>query len=315
LSPHPQQRYTIGAGFGTDTGARGKLGWDNRRINDRGHRFGIEYNVSQIHAGLAARYIIPIRNPRTDQFALTTSYSNDYPETNRSETFLVGGSRSVDRGNNWLETLYLNYQTESFSVGDESGNSVMLMPGITWSKVSADNRIYPLRGLRLLLDVHGAHPDLLSNVQFVQVHAQAKFIHKFFAKERIILRGDVGTTRFGEIRSLPTSVRFFAGGDHSVRGYAYESLGPRDASGQVIGGEQLLVGSAELEHRLTDKWSVALFYDAGNAMNDWHTSLEKGAGFGIHWLSPVGPIRFDLAFALTEPGTPQRLHIIVGPDL
>jgi translocation and assembly module TamA len=315
LSPRPQHRYTLGAGYGTDTGARGKLGWDNRRINDRGHRFGLEYSVSQIHEGLAARYIIPIRNPRTDQFAITTSYSNDYPKTSSSETFLLGGSRSVDRGNNWLETLYLNYQTESFSVGGESGNSVMLMPGITWSKVSADNRIYPLRGLRLLLDVHGAHPDLLSNVQFVQVRAQAKFIHKFFAKERIILRGDVGATRFGAIRSLPTSVRFFAGGDQSVRGYAYNSLGPVNASGQVLGGSQLLVGSAELEHRFTDKWSVALFYDAGNAMNDWQESLKKGVGFGIHWRSPVGPIRFDLGFAISEPGVPKRLHITVGPDL
>jgi translocation and assembly module TamA len=315
LSPRPKHRYTIGAGYGTDTGPRGRLGWENRRINDRGHRITTEYSISHIQEGLTARYIIPIRNPRTDQFAITSSYSNDHPSTSKSETFLLGTSRSIDLGNNLLQTLYLNYQTESFSVGDESGNSVMLMPGITWSKVSADNRIYPLRGLRLLLDVRGAHPELVSNVQFIQVRGQAKFVHQFFDKERIILRGDVGATRFGSIHTLPTSVRFFAGGDQSVRGYAYNSLGPVNSAGQVVGGEQLLVGSAEVEHRFTDKWSVALFYDAGNAMNDWQESLKKGAGFGIHWRSPVGPIRFDLGFALSEPGTPKRLHITVGPDL
>jgi translocation and assembly module TamA len=315
LLPRPQHRYTIGAGYGTDTGARGKLGWENRRINDRGHRFSTEYNISQIHEGLTARYIIPIRNPRTDQFAITSSYSNDYPENSRSESFLLGVSRSIDRGKNWLETVYLNYQTESYSVGDDTGDSVMVMPGITWSKVIADNRIYPSRGLRLSLDVRGAHTGLISNVQFIQVRGQAKFIHKLFAKDRIILRGDVGATTFGAIRTLPTSVRFFTGGDQTVRGYAYNSLGPRDASGNVVGGSQLLVGSVEFEHRFTDKWSVVIFSDVGNAINSWQESLKRGSGFGIHWRSPVGPIRFDLGFAVSEPGSPKRLHINVGPDL
>lgn len=315
LTPRPQHRYTIGAGYGTDTGARGKLGWENRRINDRGHRFSTEYGVSEIRDSLTARYIVPIRNPRSDQFAVTSSWSNDHPRTSQSETFLLGVSRSIDRGSNWLETAYLNYQTESYSVGSDKGDSVLLLPGITWTKVSADNRIYPLRGLRLLLDVRGAHPDLISNAQFLQVRAQAKFVHKLFGKGRILLRGDVGATRFGAVRSLPTSVRFFAGGDQSVRGYAYNSLGPLNSAGQVVGGEQLLVGSAEYEHNFAAKWSGAVFYDTGNAINNWQEALKEGVGFGIRWRSPIGPIRFDLAFAISEPGTPKRLHITVGPDL
>lgn len=310
-----QHRYTAGVGYGTDTGPRGKLGWENRRINDRGHRFSTEYKVSEISDSFTARYSVPIRNPSTDQFAITSSWSNDHPETSQSETFLLGVSRSIDRGSNWLETTYLNYQTESYSVGGDHGDSVLLMPGITWSKISADNRIYPLRGLRLLLDVRGAHPDLISNAQFVQVRAQAKFVHKIFGEGRLLLRGDVGATRFGAIRNLPTSVRFFTGGDQSVRGYAYNSLAPRNAAGQVVGGEQLLVGSIEYEQRFAEKWSAALFYDTGNAINNWQEALKEGVGFGVRWLSPIGPIRFDLAWAISEPGTPKRLHINVGPDL
>lgn len=315
LTPRYQYRYTVGAGYGTDTGPRGKLGWENRRINDSGHRLSTEYKTSEIHDGLTARYSVPIRNPRSDQFAITTSWSNDHPKTSHSETFLLGASRSIDRGANWLETLYLNYQTESYSVGDDRGDSTMLLPGITWTKVTADNRIYPYRGLRLLLDVRGTHPALISNAQFLQVRAQAKFVHKIFGAGRILLRGDVGATRFGAIRTLPTSARFFAGGDQSVRGYAYNTLAPRNAAGQIVGGEQLLVGSVEYEQRFADKWSTALFYDAGNAMNNWQEDLKEGAGFGIRWRSPIGPIRFDLAWALSEPGAPKRLHITVGPDL
>jgi translocation and assembly module TamA len=315
LTPRDKQLYTVGVGYGTDSGARGKLGWENRRINDRGHRFSVEYNSSSILDSLTARYIIPIRNPRSDQFAITSKVSNDYLPTSKSETFLFGVSRSVDRGNNWLETLYLNYQTENYSIAGESGNSVLLLPGITMSKVSADNRIYPLRGIRLLVDVRGANPAVISNAQYLQVRGQVKFVHKLFGKGRILLRGDVGATRFGALRNLPPSQRFFAGGDQSVRGYAYDSLGPRNAAGQVIGGEQLLVGSVEYEQRFTDKWSAAVFYDTGNAINDWQEALKEGVGFGVRWRSPIGPIRFDLGFAISEPGTPKRLHINVGPDL
>ena len=315
LVPRDKHLYTVGVGYGTDTGARGKLGWENRRVNNRGHRFNVEYNTSSILDSLTANYIIPIRNPRSDQFTITSKVSNDYLPTSKSETFLFGVSRSIDRGNNWLETLYLNYQTENYSIAGESGNSVLLLPGITMSKVSADNRIYPLRGIRLLVDVRGANPAVVSNAQYLQVRAQAKFVHKLFGKGRILLRGDVGATRFGAIRTLPTSVRFFAGGDQSVRGYAYNSLGPRNAAGQVIGGEQLLVGSAEYEQRFTDKWSGAVFYDTGNAINNWQEALKDGVGFGVRWRSPIGPIRLDLAWAISEPGAPKRLHLNVGPDL
>lgn len=317
LTPRAQQLFTAGAGYGTDTGLRGRLGWEARRINHKGHRFTSEYKVSQIQDSLTARYIIPIRNPRTDQLALTSSWINDHPEVSTSETYLLGLSRSVDHGNNWLQTVYLNYETERFSVAGESGNSLMLMPGITWTKVSADNRIYPERGLYLLLDVRGAHPALLSNVQFLQVQAQGKFIHKLFGDARILLRGQVGATRSGSIRALPTSVRFFTGGDQSVRGYDYQSLGPRNAAGQVVGGEQLLVGSVEFEQRFTHGWSGAVFYDIGNAINSWQEALKEGAGFGVRWRSPVGPIRFDLAFPISEPNAFEHPHphISVGPDL
>jgi translocation and assembly module TamA len=317
LTPRPQQLFTVGAGYGTDTGLRGKLGWEARHINHKGHRFTSEYKLSQIQDSLTARYIIPIRNPRTDQLAITSSWIDDHPEFSTSETYLLGLSRSVDHGNNWLQTVYLNYQTERFSVAGESGNSLMLMPGITWTKVSADNRIYPERGLYLLLDVRGAHPALLSNVQFLQVQGQGKFIHKLFGDARILLRGQVGATRSGSIRALPTSVRFFAGGDQSVRGYDYQSLGPRNAAGQVVGGEQLLVGSVEFEQRFTHGWSGAVFYDVGNAINSWQEALKAGAGFGVRWRSPVGPVRIDLAFPISEPDAFKHPHpyISVGPDL
>ena len=110
-------------------------------------------------------------------------------------------------------------------------------------------------------------------------------------------------------------MRFFAGGSQSVRGYAYQSLGPVDASGKVVGGKHLMIGSIEFEHSFENKWGVAVFYDGGNAIDNMADDLERGAGFGLRWQSPIGPVRIDLASAVSQEGQPWRLHITIGPDL
>jgi translocation and assembly module TamA len=109
-------------------------------------------------------------------------------------------------------------------------------------------------------------------------------------------------------------VRFFAGGDNSVRGYEYQSLGPRGENGQVVGGELLLTSSAEVEVGLVGKFAFAGFYDAGNAFTSLGDGImEQGVGGGLRWKSPVGPIRLDLAFPIDH--NDWRFHFTMGPDL
>ena len=118
------------------------------------------------------------------------------------------------------------------------------------------------------------------------------------------------------IEQLPTSLRFFAGGDASVRGYAYNSIGPTDEEGVVIGGKNLLVGSLEYEHRVWDGWSLAAFVDSGDAFDGASPELKTGAGVGLRWRSPVGPVRIDLASGLDRPpGDAFRFSFSIGPEL
>jgi translocation and assembly module TamA len=125
----------------------------------------------------------------------------------------------------------------------------------------------------------------------------------------------VGRLFTGDFRQLPPTIRYFTGGDQSVRGYRYLQLGPRDAAGNVIGGEALVAASVELDHRVLESWSVALFYDVGNALDELSLSLEQGAGAGIRWLSPIGLVRLDGAFAISQTDSPFRVHFSIGPDL
>jgi len=196
-----------------------------------------------------------------------------------------------------------------------SGLSRLLIPGVSWTRIDADSRIYTTRGSRLALSLQGAARGVLSNTSFAQADLQAKVIRSFGTGNRLIVRGEAGATYVSDFSRLPVSLRFFAGGDNSVRGYAYRSLGPTDASGAVIGGRYLLVGSVEYDRRIVGNWGAAVFYDAGNAFNSRPASLKRGAGVGLRWRSPVGMVRIDLASALSEPGHPLRLHISIGPDL
>lgn len=315
LEPRNKHRYLAGVGYGTDTGIRGTLGWENRHVTDSGHRLRADLRLSEIKSNFIARYRIPTRNPRTDRIEFISSWLYNNPVTSKSETLLVGASHTVFRGSGWLETVYLNYQMENFTVGNQSGQSNMLLPGISWSRVDADSRIYTRHGTRLLLDIKGTDPLLGSNTQFIQVRAQGKIIRPLGENGRVILRGDAGVSRVGDFAKLPASLRFFTGGDQTVRGYGYNTLGPRDGSGKVIGGEQLLVGSAEYEYSVTEKWSGAIFFDAGNALDDWRQKLKQGTGAGVRWKTPIGLIRVDLAWALSEPGNPWKFHLVIGPDL
>jgi len=114
---------------------------------------------------------------------------------------------------------------------------------------------------------------------------------------------------------LPVSVRFFAGGDNSVRGYGYEELGPTNDEGDVVGGRHLLTGSVEYNHPVVGRWSLAAFMDAGNAFDTFNDyEVFRGVGTGVRWRSPIGPIRVDVARPVDEPGN-FRLHISMGAVL
>ena len=314
LTPRNPHRYTLGLGYGTDTGARTKFGWERPRLNQRGHRFNTELKVSEIGYSLSAHYRVPVLNPRTDQLVYSAGVVNEKTDTSDSTVRTIGTSLNRSRGP-WRESISLNYQQEEFVVADDSGNSILLMPGVNWSRTWGSNFIRTFDGLRFDISLRGASEKIVSDTDFLQLQGGIKAITPLGQRDRIIARGRLGGTLTEEFHQLPSSVRFFAGGAQSVRGYAYQSLGPVDDSGEVVGGKHLMSGSIEFEHSLNGKWGLAVFYDGGNAIDKISDKLERGAGFGGRWQSPIGPVRLDIATAVSDPDHPWRLHINIGPDL
>ena len=311
--PAKQNSFSFGLGYGTDTGPRGKVSWEKRYINKKGHKAISEIIISGIKQDFAASYIIPLKRPVTDNLIFSGKWLEESTESSDSTTFSLGLSRQIKRGY-WLKSMSLKLNNETFTVGDDSGTSFALIPQTTWTWLKADNSAYPKKGSRLTFDVQGALKDVVSNVSFLRGEMSGKLIRSPFKDARIILRADAGFMETSNFSDIPASLRFYAGGDNSIRGFAYKELGPKDETGDVVGGKYLLVGSMEYEHMLTEKWSGAVFWDMGNASDHLSFSLKHGIGVGVRWHSPIGPVRIDIASAVSEPGAPLRLHLNIGPD-
>jgi len=316
LSAHKPREYQFGGGYGTDTGPRGKVAVQWRRLNRRGHTAEAEITVAPVEQSISTQYRIPGVGTPTGMLTLLAGYALLNPSVSNTKAILTGARLTRDRFG-WRETLSLMYAHEAFGVGVDSGTSNLLIPGASWERTRTNDPLFPSRGWRVRLSLQGSP---IGSTTFAQVEVTAKLIQSIAPRTRILLRGDVGRTFTNAFRSLPPTIRFFAGGSESVRGYGYLSLGPLDSQGNVIGGRTLEVASLELDHRIFNRWAIAAFTDVGSALDAFSLSvrqdaLQQGIGAGIRWLSPIGLIRIDGAFAVTQPGTPFHLHFSMGPDL
>ncbi len=315
LTPGKTKVYGVGAGFSTDTGPRGRASYTNRRINDRGHQWGASMLLSKVDSELTANYRLPFDNPRSEWLSFDAGFKRENTDTSKSDTYQIGTRLVVDRDNEWQENRFISLLVEDFEISDLRDTSKLLVPGISWLRVQAENRLRPIRGSRLFFQFRGSSDVLVSDSSFLQFTTAAKWVRQLWSSARVIARGEFGATLVDRFDDLPPSIRFFVGGDSSVRGYDYEVLGPVDESGAVIGGKNKLVGSIEFEQEMWPKNSIAFFVDSGNAADDFDFDLSTGAGIGYRWQSPIGPLRIDLAKPLDGLDRSIRLHVSFGPDL
>ena len=315
LEDRRPRRYTLGAGFGTDTGPRGRLGFRHRRLNRSGHQFDSELRGSEIGADVTIRYSIPLEQPLDARFTALAGLEREQTQSVDRDSIRFGLTRSWKPTKRWLFTRYLFWEREDFRVGGATGESTVLRPGLEGTYRRADDRLNPTRGIRLHVDISAAADTLGSSLDLLRGHAELDTLNPLWPGARLRLGGEIGSIVTEELRRVPASLRFFAGGDQSVRGFAFEALGPTNATGEVIGGTQLLVGRVEVQQDLFGRWGIATFFDVGNAFSSLQDPLERSAGAGLRWRSPVGPIRLDFAAALSREGNPIRLHVFMGPEL
>jgi len=310
----PNQMET-GLGFSTDEGPRVQWNWERPWVNDDGHRFSSQIKVAQTTQTVDFSYRIPNKNPIDDYYQFQTTYANVDQDDTRSQKIETGLHYWTTLMGRWQRDYFFKTAYEKYEQGEDSGNSLLFLPGASISRVRSLGGVDPYWGDQQSVSVMFSDPTWGSDTRFVKVWGKTKWLRTVASKHRFIFRAEQGALLWGNLSEIPASQRFFTGGDQTVRGFGYESISPLDSSGKLSGALNESIGSVEYNYQVAQKWRVATFVDAGTATNDYKDHWKVGTGIGGRWLTPVGQLRFDLAFGVSERQVPYRLHFALGPEL
>lgn len=300
------QQYNFGVGYGTNTGARTSIGMDLYRVTDTGQHLSALLNLSTVTTSITTKYYIPGERPTIDQYVEGFYLGRFTPNAGTAYTRQLFSGYETKLNSLWSASANLNYLHERFAFNNDPYTTADLVyPSFNISRLSSDNAINPTNGTRVILDVAGSPVN--TEEEFLKTELSAKWIFPPTTNNFVILRGDVGVIYANDYsQQFPLSMRFFAGGFNSVRGYSYQSLGP---------GKYLKVGSAEIQQRVYDEFFVGVFVDEGNASDCVTQPLERGIGLDFIYRTSVGPISIDIAQANTDPGKPLSIEFNFGANL
>jgi translocation and assembly module TamA len=317
LTTREPRTLGLGLGYSTDVGPRIRFDFTRHWVNPQGHSYGIESELSAPRQNVGFFYDVPLDPPLTDKLRYAAGYQYEElsDKDSLSRLLTVGPEWHRRLPSGWQRVWALKWRHEQYELGDDSGVSTLLMPGVAYSFLRSDNRLDPSHGYRLRFELGAAKEGVFSDADLVHANATVKGLTTLGVRHRFLGRVEVGGNWTNEYTNVPPSLRYFAGGDQSVRGYDYQSLSPTNSDGDRIGGRYQLAVSAEYQYSLTEKWRLATFVDQGNSFNSLELpSLKSSVGVGVRWVSPVGPIRVDLAHPLDGEGG-VRLHFSMGPEL
>lgn len=314
LEPARENVMSIGIGFATNTGIRVKGSWLRPHHNDLGHQLKTDSSVSRLRKEITASYQIPHKvSPATGKYSIDLGVLNHRTDETYSQLRSLNFSdQRLTRGG-WYRDSFIRWENENTTGSTERLN--LLLPGIGFSRTKTSGGLLPEKGLFFSFNILGGSKYLLSDVNMIRATASAKVLSSWDKRHYLIARTDLGALKSNKFSRIPTSHRFFAGGDNSIRGFAYQSISPLNSDGEATGGKYLMTASAEYNYYIRDRWALAAFIDTGRAYKDSDEPYKVGIGAGIRWLSPVGPLRIDLATGISETEKTMRLHLAIGPQL
>jgi len=302
---------TLGLGIGasTDTGPRAQVNYRDLNLLGQAWRLSGNFKVAQKEQSLGSELQFP-QDRLGYRYSLNADLARTDVEGVVTRNLTLGGKRSRLRGK--IETsLGLNYIHEQQDLEGAPGDRLTaLIASWAWTRRDVDSLLFPTRGTLLSVQADAAHQGLLSDQSFVRSYGKATWFHPLGPKGQLILRGELGAVMAESRDGIPSDYLFRTGGDQTVRGYAYQSLGVTEGDA-TVGGRYLAVVSAEYVHWLMPQWGAALFVDAGDAADQW-ADLEPvlGYGLGVRWKSPIGLLGLDVAHGQETDET--RLHFAVG---
>lgn len=305
LTERAPRTVRLGAKWSTSEGAGVRGSWEHRNLFGRAERLTLGLSIAQIEQSAT----VDFRKPnflRSDQ-SLLASAEAVHEETEAFKENRVKAGLSLERSLNrwWTGSLGATFQITETE--DSNGRITYQLIGIPalLRYDNTDDLLDPREGLRASL---AATPYFGASDQrattFTRLEAAGSTYFGFSDEFVLALRGRYGLIATDDTTDVPGSTRFYAGGGGSVRGYGYQLAGPLDAQGDPVGGRSVLEASAEARYRFTETIGGVAFIDGGQAFSSLEPSFSDpllwGAGLGIRYYTPIGPVRLDVATPLNR---------------
>ena len=316
--------FDVGVGYSTDTEERMSLTWRTPRINRHGHSQQTRLEYSPINPSGRFTYSIPVSDPLTDVVQLWARVEeNEFGDIDSRQNEL--GIKRETKDRNWIYGYSLRELNESWDIaGYSASNDYLLFGGSVSRRTHRGSIVDPEWGFSQLYTVEAAADQVGSDLDLLRFTAALRYVMTPVPRNRLVTRLDLGRVKIanGDRRDLAPSLAFFAGGSQSIRGYAYQSLGDEltvvgpngETKTAVVGGDRLVIGSLEYQYYFTATWRGALFVDAGDAFDRGEFDAKVGAGFGVHYVTPVGAVRVELANSVSEDDPSWRLVFAIGAE-
>lgn len=314
LQPKKRNEMEVGIGYVTDVGPRFQLNWKKPWINNRGHSLETNTYISKPEQKFEFGYNMPVK-AHPLQYYYQISGGIEHEELNDTKTTgaHLGFQRFWNHEAGWAFSLGLKARYDEFRQANDRYRTLLIYPTASINRTRSDGNRFPLWGDSQKLTVNWGSKLWASDVNFYSAKATTAWIRTFWDHHRFYLRSEIGYLNAGEFERIPPSLRYFAGGDLSVRGFGYKDISPRDEQGKLTGGSHLLTGTFEYQYQVYPNWWGAMFYDTGLAAKRYKgKELHSGVGAGVRWASPIGTIKFDIATPVRSPNNQKGVQFYIG---
>lgn len=313
LEEAPSKNLRLGVGFSTNTGLRTQLAYDDKNLLKRGWLWKNNFKLEQLEQSWKSEILLPTR-----QYGFRDGLSYEIKHEKiaaigdiYSHAFVLRrnwGTPEIDRT---LRLRFLSDSIKSTSIDLPNSNPSALIAGFVWKKRAVDHVLSPSNGYVLQVEADAALRALASSSNFARAYSKAQFFYPLGRSGFSSVRAEFGLNTARDYTEVPPETLFLAGGDQSVRGYAYQSIGHVDEEGNIKHGRILTTVGLELGAWLTQNWGVAGFLDMGAVANKFNDmTFKRGYGVGARWRSPVGPLNLDLAYG--QAVRKIQFHINLG---
>ncbi|EGR3149914.1 outer membrane protein assembly factor [Vibrio parahaemolyticus] len=309
--PNSRNIVQVGGGYSTDLGLRASLNWTKPWYNKRGHSFEAQAYASKPEQSLLLGYKIPTQNVLTDYYGIQFESKHvDYRDTSSFSNDL-SFEKHWQLDSDWQSTMHVRYLQERYQQASENNDSQMLLPGVTFSLLDRKNDQLEIKH-RHVYSLEYSDPNFFSDSRLLRIEGNSVLSWDISEKHKFHFRSNVGINVADALSDIPSSLRFFAGGDGNLRGYGYESISPRDENGDLTGARYMFTAGLEYQYQVYHQLWLGAFYDVGDAFND-SVDWKSGTGLSLIWNSKYVPVKVDFAYGLDAPqGDQFRVHFSLG---